>query len=679
MFGAILSQIDSSRCSLGRCSITFDDKPNNYYLYKPSDDTETRSFEITKEADPARDLIAIISGSKRSVSCFRCDCLLMVSASCPWTISLEIFSEVRIHTQGWGPKEDSVIKLMSVPGKTSSIFLRPNDVFQIGNVTLQVLSEKRNPEIQVTSSGNNEAVEDRKDNNSSIELKPGEVIELPLPEKPSTPRKQSSEVGSASEFDTTIMETPAASHHYNPDLSDSSLMFTSVEHGMKDDEEKSKAVLPSTRGVSELEDKAPLQAYLTTAEYDDDKTHVSYIDGPGLQPPEDIVSTFKQKVILDMNATRNSNDGDFALPGPQAELLQPEENVLDIASGVNPNTEDLVKSPVEMGNVQSPIPARMKRGPRKRKRPAGESQGSVESLNHEATSPTTKGNAIGNQPLKYGTDATKQNTKKPPVNSMRDLSEPPPSASARSTKPVQLREHSPLSSSMTGEPRRVFFSSSISIDRTSKRLTFLERNGVTKVNSVEECDILCVGKGELKKTGSLVLAVISGKEVITDDWISTSISNGELLDHRSFLARDPTKEAEWKIDLSEAIERGRKGIKPFLNLSFYFTSAAKKDLGKGFTDLKVIAMHAGAKSVQASIPRKPSQLGDKSKTIIIAAQDDGELSALGEAGWSSFNKDIITLSVLRGTVDVESNEFLIHQSNPASSNKRMKRSSVKSR
>lgn len=606
----------------------------------------------------------------------------MIPASCSWTISLEVFSEVRMHTQGWGPKEDSVINLIRVPGKSSSIFLRPHDVFQIGDVTLQLLPEKGTPKVQVTSSGNIEAVGDRKDNNSRIALKPGEVIEAPIPEQTSTPRKQSSQAGSVDEFDTTIMETPAASRHYNPDLSDSSLMFTCIEQSMKDDEEKSKAALPSTRGVSELENKAPHETYQTIAENDDEKTRVSSTDGLRIELPDDIVSTSEEKVILDMSVTGNSNNGGFALPGPQAELLQLEQNVLHIASGINPNTEELVKSPVGMGNAKSPIPARVKRGPRKRKRPTGDSQGSVESLNHMATSPTIKGNGIEKQSVKYGIEGTKQNTEKSSANSARELSEPPPSASIRGTRSVQLHDHSSLSSSMTEEPRRVFFSSSISIDRTSKRLTFLERNGVTKVNSVEECDILCVGKGELKKTGSLVLAVISGKEIITDDWISTSISKGELLDPRFFLARDPTKEAEWKIDLNESIERGRRGIKPFLNFSFFFTSAAKKDLGKGFTDLKVIAMHAGAKSVQASIPRHLSQLGDKSKTIIIAAQDDGELSALEEAGWRSFNKDIITLGVLRGAVDVESNEFLIHrqnESNPARSNKRLKRSSVKSR
>lgn len=571
---------------------------------------------------------------------------------------------------------------MRTPGKSSSIFLRPHDIFQIGDVTLQVVPEKGISEVQVTSSGNTEAVADRKDNNSNTEMKPDNGIDGSLPEKTSTPRKQSSEAGSAHEFDTTILETPAASRHYNPDLSDSSLMFTCVDNGMKDDGERSRVALPSTRGVSELEDKAPLQVYPITAEYNDDKIRTSYLDGPGLELPEDFVSFSEQKVIFDTNVTKNSNNGAFALPGSHTEPLKDEENVIHRASGSDPNTEELIKSPTEMSNAQSPIPARMKRGPRKRKRPTGESQASVESLIHVAISPTTKCNSIKNQPLKYGSEATKQNPEKSPVNSVRDLSEPPPCASARSTRSVQLREHSPLPSSMTGEPRRVFFSSSTTIDRASKRLTFLERNGVTKVNSVEECDILCVGKGELKKTGSLVLAVVFGKEVITDDWISTSISKGELLDPRSFLARDPTKESEWKINLSEAIERGKRGIKPFLNSSFFFTSAAKKDLGKGFTDLKAIAMHAGAKSVQVSIPKKPSQLDDKSKTFIIAVQDDGELPALEDAGWRSFNKDIITLSVLRGTVDVEGNEFLVQrqiESNPASSNKRVKRSFIKSR
>lgn len=571
---------------------------------------------------------------------------------------------------------------MGAPGKSSSIFLRPDDIFQIGDVTLQVLPEKGKSEVQVTSSGNIKVVADRKDNNYNTEMKPENGIDALLPEKTSTPRKQSFKAGSAHEFDTTIMETPAASRHYNSDLSDSSLMFTCVEHGMKDDGEKSKTALPSTRGVSELKDKAPLQVYPTTTEYNDDKIRTSYLDGPGLELPEDIVSLSKERVIFDTNVTKNSNNGDFALSGSQTKLLQHEENMIHKACGFDPNTEELIKSPNEKSDAPSPIPAHMKRGPRKRKRPTGESQASVKSLNHAAISSTTNSNSIKNLPLKCGSEATKQNKKNPPLSSVRDSSEPPPTASSRSTRSVQLREYFPLSTSKTGEPRRVFFSSSTTIDRASKRLTFLERNGVTKVNSVEECDILCVGKGELKKTGSLVLAVLSGKEVITDDWISTSISKGELLNPRSFLARDPTKEAEWKIDLSEAIERGKRGIKPFLNSSFFFTSAAKKDLGKGFTDLKAIAMHAGAKSVQISIPKKPCQLGDKSQTIIIAALDDGELPALEEAGWRSFNKDIITLSVLRGTVDVVGNEFLIQrqiESNPASSNKRMKRSSVKSR
>lgn len=504
---------------------------------------------------------------------------------------------------------------------------------------------------------------DRKDNTYNTEIKPGNQIDAPLPEDTSTPRNQFPDAGSAHELDTTIMETPAASRHYNPDMSDSSLMLTCVEHGMNDDGGKSEAALLSTRGVSGLEDKVPLQVYPTTAEYNDDKIHKSHLDGLNLKLPEDIASLSREKAISDTNVSKNSNNGDFALSGCQTELLHHGENVNHIAGGFDPNTEEPIKTPYEKGNAQSPSSERTKRGPRKRKRPIEDSQARVEKLNHVAISPAAK------------------------CNSNINLSEPPPPASTRSRRTVQLRENSPLSSSMTGEPRRVFFSSSTTIDRTSKRLTFLERNGVTKVNSVEECDILCVSKGDLKKTGSLVLAVISGKEVITDDWISKSISKGELLDPRSFLARDPTKEAEWKIDLREAIERGKRGIKPFLNSTFFFTSAAKKDLGgKGFTDLKAIAMHAGAKSVQVSIPKKPSsQMGDnKSQTFIIAAaQDDWELPALEEAGWRSFNKDIITLSVLRGTVDMEGNEFLIksqiESNQQPSSNKRMKRSSVKSR
>lgn len=46
-------------------------------------------------------------------------------------------------------------------------------------------------------------------------------------------------------------------------------------------------------------------------------------------------------------------------------------------------------------------------------------------------------------------------------------------------------------------------------------------------------------------------------------------------------------------------------------------------------------------------------------TIVVATHDDANLVALQKLGWRTYLKDISSLSVLRGKLDLESDEFLI--------------------
>ena len=325
--------------------------------------------------------------------------------------------------------------------------------------------------------------------------------------------------------------------------------------------------------------------------------------------------------------------------------------------------------------AHTPPPMSLRQSSRKRKWVADESQDSMKSSIHVEIPPLSarakyvKQQFLEGESGKKGS-ASKQSTKKKGTSALRDVSEP--LSSGKSVRSL-IREESTIMQS-TSTKLRVFFASSTTVAKTSKSLNFLENHGVTKAKSVKDCDILCIGNSDLKKTCNLVLAVISGKQVIIEDWVVQSVTKGELLDHNDFLARDPVKEAEWEIDLSEAIERGKQGVKPFLGFIVHFTPAAKKELGRGFTDLKEIVLHAGAKSVQATLPRK-SSLAQAPTTVVVALPDDSDLSALQEGGWRSFNKDIVTLSVLRGSLDVNSDEFLLrHKDGTRSgSRKRMKR------
>lgn len=229
-------------------------------------------------------------------------------------------------------------------------------------------------------------------------------------------------------------------------------------------------------------------------------------------------------------------------------------------------------------------------------------------------------------------------------------------AEASSSAKTRASVGSSQSSSAETKPK-ILFASSTNVDTQQRYMSFLRRNGAIKVDTVQRCNLLCVGKGkELKKTSKLIQAIASGIDVVTDEWIFQSFRDGRLLDPLAFCAEDPEREAEWGVTLTKAIERGKQGRKPFDGWTILFTPVLKKELGKGFTELKEIAMHAGAKTVRAAMPQKTSK--ETTRTLVLTAEDD-DVSVLQESGWKCYGKDILTLSVLRGVLDPESDEFLL--------------------
>lgn len=599
-----------------------------------------------------------------------------------WTIALESLSQVQIHTQGWGPEKDSGINITSSSVSHGSIiYLRPDDIFQIGHVSLKLqreaLETQENSKIQVTSSGCGGTTAHQQHVHQDGEIK--EVLE-----SFTTRRHSISTPHSSHDIDTTIMETPAASRYDFPGLNGSPIMFTAAENDTTDHGDYQKEELQSNRpgiqtsikeGIKRTEE-IRLEESIPNKHSEEN----GYLSDKGLGemsttnlPVTELTSDPQKSEILPCandkvthKSTRDLSDVLLDLANSDQDgLSSPRSHNTELSSHENGNIEERSKhsgnSLIEAADIspRSPPVMTSKQSSRKRKRAVDESQDSMRSMIHVAVPPSSSRAKFAQQQSLDGESAKKgsvkkQSTKKKPIHGLQDFSEPP--SSSRSTR-LSIQEGSTMSRSLNTK-FRVFFASSTTVDKTSKFKNFLDNHGVTRVKSVRDCDILCIGNSDLKKTCNLVLAVMSGKQVITEDWVVQSVSKGELLDHNGFLARDPVKEAEWETDLSEAIDRGKRGVQPFLDFAVHFTPAAKKELGKGFTDLKGIAEHAGAKSVLATLPRK-SSLTQAPKTIIIAIPDDGDLLALEEGGWRSFNKDIVTLSVLRGSLDVKSDEFLI--------------------
>ena len=232
-----------------------------------------------------------------------------------------------------------------------------------------------------------------------------------------------------------------------------------------------------------------------------------------------------------------------------------------------------------------------------------------------------------------------------------------PTTPMRSTRSTAHDEHG--SSPFTDVGTRIVFASSSSAGDSKPFLKFLSKKGVKQVQSVHDCTVLCVGK-ELKKTSKLILAVLLGKDIITDNWVTDSVKENDLLNFVPYIARDPKREAEWGISLAEAIYRGKQGVRVLQDQTILFTPSAKKELGKnGFDELKEIVKCAGAKGVSSALPRKGPQ--ETPSTIVIATQDSAEVEALQPLGWRAYVKDIISLSILRGKLDLETDEFLLKE------------------
>lgn len=232
-----------------------------------------------------------------------------------------------------------------------------------------------------------------------------------------------------------------------------------------------------------------------------------------------------------------------------------------------------------------------------------------------------------------------------------------PNSSMRSTRSTAREEYN--SSSSTNAGTRIVFASSSSAGDSKPFLKFLSSKGVKKAQSVQDCTVLCVGK-ELKKTSKMILAVLLGKDIITDSWVTNSVKANFLLSFVPYMARDPQKEADWGISLDKAIVRGKQGLKVFQDQRIHFTPSAKKELGKnGFDELKEIVKCAGAKSVFSTLPKKSPE--ETPFTLVVATHDHNEVAELQKLGWRAYVKDIISLSVLRGKLDWESDEFLIKE------------------
>ena len=613
-----------------------------------------------------------------------------------WSISLHALTDMHVCApsgSSWDPAHEfgTTYTPRFFVESGSVIVLRPDDVVQIGELILKIQRDSSQPEgemddVQVKSSGHTGVIIDTEDE----EQQKTKNVKMNLPSNSnqtlSTPNVQSDGMIVRME---AVMETPAASRHQDVTVKASPVLscIDEIASGEKGDSQAKKEMQSDSRVVVESFDDGTISvdgSAVPTPRIQ----NLDSLPNNVLIDPIDIFSDpnaeIREKLTTRLDQMKEDSQmstftpAGQSLPTPlesQERASGPPAPHIDKHQSLEASNGTSVQLPPEPTLSDPYLVSKPSSKSVKRKWPNEEGEGHATKTISHVEIPT-------NEPVTAYKMPSKKRRLDPAMISPSNM--PDLTRGSASRSPRGSDESSPLARSTrsslhdpntphpsTGSGMKIMFArSSSSVNQSGGTLMkFLRSKGVSTVKSVKDCDVLCVGSGQLKKTSNLVLAVLGGKKIINDDWAQDSFDRGQLQDLDDYLATDPEREAEWGINLSEAIERGKKNVKPFMNHVVCFTDGARKELGSKYDELKEIALLAGARAVRLGCHRISKDDRRQYQVIIIASQiaEDPDLYDLkkqekeeGLRGY--YSKDIITQSALRGTLDPESDEFVIHNS-----------------
>ncbi|KAF2087484.1 hypothetical protein K490DRAFT_57088 [Saccharata proteae CBS 121410] len=228
-----------------------------------------------------------------------------------------------------------------------------------------------------------------------------------------------------------------------------------------------------------------------------------------------------------------------------------------------------------------------------------------------------------------------------------------PSSKASSLSKAEKGDRVSARSYDGSTPLRVVFSGDSKVEEMKTTKKFLLKNGIEFVNNVSEdgCDMLCIGTGAPIKTAKLLLAVLLGKQIITSRWTSESAKANCILKPDKYLPANAPPDWHWGSDVGAALARDRRSL--FEGKTIFFTRAVKKEYGDGFKAFRDIILKAGAEDVVS----KPASEVRDGYVVIALEHGDRDAVSVSEAGIQCYQRDLLSMSILRGDCDLESEEF----------------------
>ena len=158
-----------------------------------------------------------------------------------------------------------------------------------------------------------------------------------------------------------------------------------------------------------------------------------------------------------------------------------------------------------------------------------------------------------------------------------------------------------------------------------------------------------VRDGGLAKTMKVIQAIALGIPVVTDKWLSDSAKAECFLDLSSYKPSVAQQEKDWGFNLEKVW-----GVvqTPFKGYAIYFTPALKKTY-TNFREMDRVCQTVGAK-----VTAKRTSKNDR-MIVLATEEDDLDAEKMVEDGETCYHKDLLTTSILRGTLDLDSDEFKI--------------------
>ncbi|KAH7068288.1 hypothetical protein BKA63DRAFT_111543 [Paraphoma chrysanthemicola] len=207
--------------------------------------------------------------------------------------------------------------------------------------------------------------------------------------------------------------------------------------------------------------------------------------------------------------------------------------------------------------------------------------------------------------------------------------------------------------------------SSSSLTDKSQAVKFLKKQGGSLVSSVkEEFNVLCVRDGELHKTPKVLLAIANGTPIVTDKWLLDSAKCGKFLNVKAYLPSVPKQEKEWQFNFLDVAGQPQK---VFEGYTVHFTSSLCSAY-KTFAEIEQVCKAAGA----AKVTKK--KMDKSEKIIVLAAEEDADAEKLMHDGTTCYNRELLPISILRGSLDLTSEEFRVGVASSASKPKRRRKS-----